>query len=68
MALKTVLITMHCRNHNTYSFEVRYDAGHNEPGERDDSVLMRRIAHGIVDNTQPGKPADAPIGIPIGEQ
>jgi hypothetical protein len=47
----TALVTMRCRHHNTYRFEVYY-GGNDQPEERDDSVLMRRIARGIVDNTQ----------------
>ena len=41
----TVLVTMSCQHHNTYSFEVHYGGPMTEPEE---TVLMRRIACEIV--------------------
>ncbi|SRR5216683_5287095 len=46
----TVLVTMSCQHHNTYSFEVHFGGFGGEPEEKDDSVLMRRIAGEIVRN------------------
>lgn len=45
----TVLVTMRCHHHNTYSFEVNYCRVDVETEERRDAVLMGRIARGIVE-------------------
>ena len=46
----TVRVTMRCKYHHTYSFEVHHGGPGRETEEEDDSVLIQRIALGIITN------------------
>ena len=46
----TVRVTMRCKYHHTYSFEVHHGGVGREIEEEHDSVLMQRIALGIITN------------------
>ena len=59
----TVLVTMRCQHHKTYSFEIPYSGSQKNSVEKDDSVLRRRIAGGIVEHI-----TQAPIIEPANEE
>ena len=46
----TAQVTMRCSYHSTYSFDVNYAIQGRELKEEDDSVILRQIAFGIVQN------------------
>jgi hypothetical protein len=45
-----IRVTMRCRYHDTYSFEVCYGSPESQTKDDEDSYLMRSIALGIVTN------------------
>ena len=58
----TVLVSLCCPHHGTYSFEVPYGDERKNCVEKDDSILRRLIASEIVEHMQ------APIIVPANEE